>query len=181
MAAIKLTKQQQQMIVAAVLGIGGFGYAYIAFFWLPISAKIGETKQKIEQVQAKIEKATQQAARLPRLEKELIQLNEQAIEAEKRLPKKRSVPDILVTVGGLANKHGVALNSFTPAGMAQKAFFTELSYSMSVRGSYHRVGLFLAAVALEERIFNVSNIVYGGGESGELSVTFTLISYQYKG
>jgi len=36
------------------------------------------------------------------LEKELVDLNQQAVEAERRLPKKKSTPDILVTVTELA-------------------------------------------------------------------------------
>jgi len=54
---------------------------------------------------------------------------------------------------------------------------------MTVKGGYHSVGRFLAAVALEERIFNVKNVMYSEplAKTGEMQVTFTLISYQYKG
>src|SRR4051812_41404112 len=116
MAKIKLTKQQQQIIAAGTVMTIAFGYSYVTFFWAPISAKIDDAKGKIEAVEAKIVKAQQQAARLPRLEAELVQLNEQAVEAERRLPKKKSVPDILVTVSGLATKHHVELISFAPGG-----------------------------------------------------------------
>ena len=41
---------------------------------------------------------------------------------------------------------------------------------------------FLAAVALEERIFNVKDINYPAADPlGDMTVTFTLLSYQYKG
>lgn len=183
MAQIKLTKQQQQMIFLAFVILGGGGYAFVAFFWLPISQKKTETRAKIEAVEAKIEKAQQQAARLPRLEQELLRLSEQAVEAEDRLPKKKSVPEILVTVSELATRNHVELVSFAPGPIAQKQYFSELNYPMSVKGSYHNIGKFFAAIALEQRIFNVQNVVYptpsGGG--GEMTVTFTLISYQYKG
>lgn len=180
---VKLSKQQQQALVAGVVMLGGFGYSYIAFFWKPVSDKIKETQEKIAEVEGKIEKARRQAARLPRLEAELVQLNEQAVEAEKRLPKKKSVPDILVTVGGLAAKHNVLLLGFTPGPQKVQQFFSELNYPMTVKGSYHNIGKFLAAVALEERIFNVQNVIYSEPQSdtGEMQVTFTLLSYQYKG
>ena len=183
MANIKLTKEQQQYLVAGVLFGGAFCYGYVAFFWLPISQKKAETRKKIEEVEAKIEKARRQAARLPRLEAELVDLNQRAEEAERRLPKKKSVPDILVTVSALAVKYRVTLLSFQPGGSATKQFFNELSYPVRIRGRFHDVGRFLAAVALEERIFNVQNVRYGesAGDLGEMAVDFTLISYQYKG
>jgi type IV pilus assembly protein PilO len=180
MAQIKLTKQQQQLIAATVLSVGAFGYIYFTFFWMPLAKKITETTAKIDAVEKKIEKAQQLAARLPRLEAELVRLNDQAVEAEKRLPKKKAAPEILVTVGNLAVKHHVTLVSFNPGAISNKAFFSELSYPMSVKGSFHSIGKFFAAVSLEERIFNLQNVVYTGGE-GELTVTFTLVSYQYKG
>jgi type IV pilus assembly protein PilO len=182
MANIKFSKKQQQALVVGVLLLGGFGYSYMSFFWSPVSQKIAEIKKKSEEVEAKIEKATRQAARLPRLESELLELNLQAIEGEKRLPKKKSVPEILVTVGFLAERHRVVLLNFTPGAQASKPFFVELSYPIVVRGSFHNVGRFFAALTLEERIFNLQGVVYSEpGESGDMQVTFTLISYQYKG
>ena len=182
MAQIKLTKQQQQMIVAGALMFGAFGYSYFTFFWAPISRKIDETRAQIEKIEAKINKAKQVSARLPRLEQELVRLNEQAQQAERRLPRKKSVPDILVTVGKLAARHRVDLVSFTPGDMVNKQFFSELNYPISVKGSFHNIGKFLAAVALEERIFNVQNVTYSEASlTGDMTVTFTLVSYQYKG
>ncbi|OGR88266.1 MAG: hypothetical protein A3J74_01560 [Elusimicrobia bacterium RIFCSPHIGHO2_02_FULL_57_9] len=179
---LKLTKQQMQYIAAGLVILAAGGFMYINYFWLPTSQKIGEANEKIKEIEAKIEKATRQAARLPRLEAELIQLDEQAREAERRLPKKKSVPDILVTVSALADKSQVTLLRFAPGPQANKQFFIELAYPVAVRGSFHNIGRFLASVALEERIFNVQNVNYGApNESGELQVTFTLISYQYKG
>ena len=183
MANIKLTKQQQQYLVAGVVMLGAIGYCYVTFFWLPISEQIADVEKKTKEVEDKIEKAQRQAARLPRLQAELEELNKQAAESERRLPKKKSVPDILVTVSELADKYHVVLLNFTPGGQATKQFFNELSYPISVKGTFHNVGKFLAAISLEERIFNVQNVVYGdaSGDMGEMTVTFTLLSYQYKG
>ena len=182
-ANIKLTKQQQQMLIAGAVLLAGGGYAYIAFFWLPISKRIGEVSKQIEEVEAKIEKAQRQASRLPRLEAELAELNEKALVAERRLPKKKSVPEILVTVSEAAEKSRVSLMTFTPGPQSAKPFFTELKYPMTVKGTFHNIGRFLAGLALEERIFNIENVVYSepAGEAGEMTVNFTLISYQYKG
>ncbi len=181
MAQIKLTKQQQQLLVATTLMLGAFGYIYVAFYWGPISQKIADTQKQMDDVEAKIEKAQQQAGRKDKLEKELLRLSDAAVEAEKRLPKNKSVPDILVTVSDLAARNHVQLVSFTPGATTNKQYFIELDYPISVKGTYHNIGKFLAAVALEERIFNVQNVSYGEPTAGLMTVTFTLISYQYKG
>lgn len=182
MANIKLTKKQQQYLAVAIVLGGAACFAYFKFFWLPISKKISESKAALEDINGKIEKAKRQAARLPKLEQELVTLNQQALEAEKKLPKTKSVPDILVTLGQLGQRNRVLVQTFTPGASTSKQYFFELNYPVTIKGSFHNIGKFLAALALEERIFNVMNAVYSEPDSnGDMAVSFTLISYQYKG
>jgi type IV pilus assembly protein PilO len=179
--AIQLSKQQQYIGAGAVLFLV-LGGVYVKFFWLPIASAKAEATEKIEEIEAKIVKAKQQAARLERLQTEIASLNERAAEAEKRLPKTKSVPDILLTLSALAQENRVAIQSFTPGPVHSQTYFVELHYPLSIRGSYHNIGRFLAAVALEERIFNVKDVNYPAADGlGEIVVTFTLLSYQYKG
>lgn len=178
--AIKLSKEQQKYIAVGVVATVAFLFLYWKVFWSPIAAKIEDTRAKIEELDGKIARAKAQAARLPQLEKELAVLAEQAVEAEKRLPKTKSTPDILVTVSSLALKSRVTVSSFSPGTMSQKQYFTELNYPVAAKGSFHSIGKFLAALALEERIFNVVNVQFAGS-GGELTVSFILVSYQYKG
>lgn len=180
--AIQLSKQQQQYIGAGAVLFAVFVGVYVKFFWLPIAAAKAEATAKIEEIEAKIVKAKQQAARLERLQAEIASLNERAVEAEKRLPKTKSVPDILLTISALAQKNRVAIQTFTPGPAKSQTYFTELQYPLSIKGSYHNIGRFLAAVALEERIFNIKDINYpAAGADGDMTVTFVLLSYQYKG
>lgn len=179
---IKLTKQQQQVVAAAVLGTGAFVYVYVQFFWLPISKKTAKVKAEIAVLERDIQTAQRQAARLPDLERQLVSLNERKLEAEKRLPKTKSVSDILVTLDTLGAKHGVMLLSFAPGPSKQQQYFIEYRFPVGVRGSFHSVGKFLAALALEERLYNVFNVNYPtpSETSGEMMVNFDLVSYQYK-
>ncbi|MDD5302211.1 MAG: type 4a pilus biogenesis protein PilO [Elusimicrobia bacterium] len=180
--AMQLSKQQQQYLGAGAVLFVVFSVVYVKFFWLPIAQAKSEANEKIEQIEAKIVKAKQQAARLERLQAEISSLNERAAEAEKRLPKTKSVPDILLAISSLAQKNRVTIQSFSPGPMKSQTYFVELAYPLSIRGSYHNIGRFLAALSLEERIFNVSNINYPAADPvGDMTVTFTLLSYQYKG
>jgi len=180
--AIQLTKQQQQYMGAGAVLFCAFVFCYVKFFWLPISQSRAELSEKISQIEAKISKAEAQASRLKRLQDELASLNQQAVEAEKRLPKTKSVPEILLALSRLAQKGRVTLQTFSPGPSKSQQYFYELSYPMTVKGSYHNIGRFFAAIALEERIFNVKDVVYPtAAADGEMTVTFTLLTYQYKG
>ncbi|MBI5245521.1 MAG: type 4a pilus biogenesis protein PilO [Elusimicrobia bacterium] len=175
---IQLTKQQQQAIGLGALIVFGGGFAYIKYFWLPTSKKIQDTQKQITETEGKINKAKSQAVRLPKIQKEIETLNEQAAEAEKRLPKARDLPAVITAISVLARKNSVELRSFAPAGMTNRPYFIEVPYSISVRGRFHDIGRFLAAIALEERIYNVRSVVYTPESEGRMSVNFTLISYK---
>lgn len=180
--AMQLSKQQQQYLGAGTVLFVVFIGVYVKFFWMPIALAKAEATDKIDKIEAQIAKAKQQAARLERLQAEIASLNERAAEAEKRLPKTKSVPDILLAMSSLAQKNRVVIQSFTPGPTKSQTYFIELSYPLSIKGSYHNIGRFLAAVGLEERIFNVRDINYPAADvAGDMTVTFTLLSYQYKG
>lgn len=179
---IKLSKQQMQYVAAGVIGAAALGFVYVKFFWMPISKHIEELQAKIAENSSKIEKAQSVANRLPAIQKELADLNRQTSEMEMQLPKSRSVPDILVTVSRIAEKYGVELQNFTPGGNKQQQYFTEWTYPITCLGMYHNIGRFLAALAVEQRIYNIQNVSYGTiGTDRRIPVTFSLVAYQYKG
>lgn len=179
---IKLSKEQQQFLAAAVLMLGGGGFAYVKYFWLPVSEKIAETRAKIEEVEGKISKAKTQAVRLNKIQKELEDLSVAALEAEKRLPKTQDLPAVIDTVTALSRRYNLKLLTFTPGASKPQSHFVETSYAITASATFHELGRFLAAVALEERIYNVRGITYGAVDAqGRMAVSFQLISYQYKG
>jgi type IV pilus assembly protein PilO len=180
--ASQITKQQQQYIAAGVILFAVGAGVYIQFFWLPIANKKEELTHQISDIESKIQKAQAQASRLQHLQDELAILNQQAGEAERRLPKTKSVPDVLNTLSSLASKYDVSIQSFSPGTPKTQQYFIELYFPMTIKGNYHNVGKFFAAVALEERIFNVKDVTYPTpGGDGQMTVNFTLITYQYKG
>jgi type IV pilus assembly protein PilO len=181
--AIKLTKQQQQTLAAVVIGVGAFLYCYIQFFCLPVYKKMVSVNAELENLSKQIAVADGQAKRLPELIKELADLNIRMTEAEKSLPKTKSVPDILVALSALGEKHEVSLLSFAPGAVKPQTYYIELHFPITMRGSFHSLGLFLADLALQQRLYNVFNINFPGtaDDTGRMQVTFDLVSYQYKG
>ena len=180
--ALSLSKQQQQQIGGGVFLVALAAAAYVYFFWLPISRKIDDLTAQKKDIEQKIAKAKAEASRLPRLQQDLEALSQEAADAERRLPKTKSVPDILNSLNAIGTKYGVSIQNFSPGTQKSQQYFIELYYPMTVHGSYHAVGRFLAALAMEERIFNVKDVAFPApGPDGQMTVRFTLITYQYKG
>jgi len=120
-----------------------------------------------DQQEEKIEKA------LKDLEVELLVLTE-------RLPKERDIPGIIDKVSELTRRHGIILSGIYPGTSVQKQGYIENHYTLSVRASYHDVGRFLAALVLEDRIFNTKDLSFGTPDSeGKFTLTLPLIAYQY--
>ncbi|MFA6092445.1 MAG: type 4a pilus biogenesis protein PilO [Elusimicrobiota bacterium] len=179
---LRLTKEQQQMIALSILFFGGGGFLFFRYFWIPMSLKIKETQVKIAEVQGKINRARGQAGRLTQIQAEITRLNEQAIEAEQRLPKQKDLPAVIITLSSLMRKSNVQITSFTAGRETPREYFIEVPYQVNARGMYHDIGRLFAAIALEQRIFNVRTVNYGSpDQDGKLTVSFTLFSYQYKG
>lgn len=178
---IKLTPKQTQILAGGIVLLGAGGFLYYRYFWAPVSERIATAKASIEEVVGKINKAKAQAARLPQIERELVVLYQQAADAERRLPKNKDIPAIIDTVAALARKSKVGLISFIPSGATPKNYFIEVPYAIQAKATFHDLGRFFAAIALEERIFNVRNVTFGAAADGVITVNFQLISYQYKG
>lgn len=182
---IKLTKEQQQMIVAIVLFAGAGGYSYWTYFWVPISEKIKVVKGKIESTDREIASARQTAARLPQLRAQIQELQEKAEAVEKKLPKTKELPTLIDTLSGVARQYNLTIMNFSPGGTSVKDYFIELQYGMTIRGNYHNLAKFLTALATQERILQTRGLSLSpvSGSTGSETVTaqFTLLAFQYKG
>jgi len=177
---IKLSKEQQQYLVAGVLFVGGGGFAFFNYFWLPTSKQIVETEQKIKAIQAKILKAKGNAGKLDKIQKELALLNKKAEEAEKRLPKAEDFPTVVDTITDLAKKYNVELRSFSTGTSSDQTHFIVIKYKLNGSATYDDWGRFFASLALQERIYNVENVNFSPAGNG-VSVSFDLLTYKYKG
>jgi len=177
---IKLTKQQQQYLVLAVMVIGGGGFAYVKYFWMPTAKEISDKRVAIEKVEKSIAKAKSNAGKLKKIQKELEILNKKAEEAEKRLPKDEDFPTVVDTITALSRKYNVSLRSFSTGQSSEQAHFIQITYRLSGSAPYHDLGRFFASLALEERIYNVQNVSFSPAQD-IVNVNFELISYMYKG
>lgn len=179
----EISKEDLQKIIAAVMVGGLFIYVYLAYFWLPYSKKISENQKKIVEMNKKIADAKKAKEEYKNLEKKLEELKILKAESEKKLPKEKKVPDLIQTLKKISDKYSVKIISITPANTSKEQYFTKANYSVSVKGSYHNIGKFFTAIALEERIFGIENVTISqsGAEDSSCNVNFTLATYQFGG
>ena len=183
MDKIKLTKEQMGQIAAGVLFGGLFVYAYLTYFWLPLSKTITDNSQKIASMESDIKNARMEKAKYKDLESKLGSLQLEKESAQKKLPKDRKFPDLLRTITDLSKKYKVSVKSINPSGTSKEAYFIKVSYQLSVSCDYHSLGRFMTALGLEERILAMENLVITGtpGSDTSVSASFTLVAYQYNG
>lgn len=180
----ELTKEQTQLLVAALFCAGALGFVYWKYFWAPVSARITAAGAKLESVEKDITAAEAQEKRLDKLKIEVSSLKQQKEAAERRLPKGKNVPDLIYTLTDMGRKYNVEIHSISPMGRTARQYFAEVSYGITLTGSYHSLGKFLTALGTSERIFSAQNlsITAAPGAGGDtISATFTLIAYQYNG
>ena len=170
-------------MIAGVLFGGLFVYAYLVYFWLPISKTIEENNKKIASMESDISNAKKLKAKYKDLELKLVSLQLEKEAAQKKLPKDRKFPDLLRTITDLGKRHKVNIRSITPTGSTKEAYFLKVSYQMSVTCDYHALGRFMTALGLEERILSTENLSITGTPNSDSSVSasFTLVAYQYSG
>lgn len=180
MANIKLSKEQQQYLALAVLFLGGGGFAYVQYFWRPTSKKITEVKVELKKVKKDIQEAKLARANLKKINRTLKELKAKMKALTKTLPREKDVPGVIDKLIALTKKHNIAIHSVSPGGEQKQQGFVEVYYNIKITATYHQLGEFLAALALEERLFRAKGINFGSRDSeGKMSLRFKIVAYQY--
>ncbi|MCX5784324.1 MAG: type 4a pilus biogenesis protein PilO [Elusimicrobia bacterium] len=183
MDKIKLTKEQITQIAAGVFFGGLFIFAYLNYFWLPLSKTITENISKVASLESEINKAKMLKAKYKDLEAKLESLKSQKEAAQKKLPHDRKLPDLLRTIINLSKVYKVNIQSISSPASGKEAYFIKASYQISVLCDYHALGRFMTALGLEERIMTTENLTISAtpGSDTSISASFTLVVFQYNG
>lgn len=153
------------------------------FFLSPNLESISRLENQKNQLSLQLNRVKKQAADLPRLEKELAQVQAEFDEKSALLPKEREIPQLLRDISSLGRHAGLDFITFKPNASVPKEFYAEIPVTINVRGPYHNVGFFFDKVSKLERIVSVSNVKMGGPkeDAGEmiLNSDCRLVTYQF--
>lgn len=186
----KLTKQQQQVLVAVLIFVFGGGYVYWNYLLKPTLENIRVRQDKHKELLAKIESAERQARRLPALQAELTQLQTELSSLEKQLPKDKDVPNIIRTLTREAIQENLQFSRLAPRAPQRQQYFEIIPFELQFSGTLHALARFLASLGQQDRIFQAQNIQLTPGSGGTtpealgstiLSITLTIQTYAYTG
>ncbi|MCA9726697.1 MAG: type 4a pilus biogenesis protein PilO [Candidatus Eisenbacteria bacterium] len=190
--AIDVRDPRVQKIVLGAIGLGAVLYVYFFTTWAPFTyqanaAELRTLEERYRDLSKDLNKARQAIDRLPYLEKEYDLLQKKWEQGKALLPEDQEMVELLRQVTLLGTSTGVEFTLFKPLPPRPQTNYTELPIQITVAGSYHEVGAFLAEVSNMERIVNVSGILVETIEEREAregqsaTATFEAVAYRLGG
>jgi type IV pilus assembly protein PilO len=88
----------------------------------------------------------------PDLQRRLAVLEQHMLRLEELIPSREEVAELLHSMGVRAQSTGVELTRMKPEVEEPGAFYTKQTYEIGIKGTYHRVGQYLAEVGSLPRI-----------------------------
>ena len=155
---LKLPAKQKIMILVLVSIIEAT--ALVWFLYLPKYKELDGLKAELTKLQDDINKKTQIANNLPKLQIEYDQLNQELAQALTELPNSKEIPSLLTSITTLGKSAGLDFLTFRPKVEVPKDFYAEVPVDIIVSGSYFSVANFFAAVANLPRIVNITNVAF---------------------
>jgi type IV pilus assembly protein PilO len=190
--AIDVRDPRVQKIALTAIGLGALLYVYFFTTWAPFTyqanaAELKSLEDRYRDLSNDLNKARQAIDRLPYLEKEYDLLQKKWEQGKTLLPEDQQMVDLLRQITLVGTSTGVEFTLFKPLPVRPQVNYTELPIQITVAGSYHEVGAFLAEVSNMERIVNVSGILMEtipereAREGQSATATFEAIAYRLGG
>jgi len=178
-----VTKQQKVML--AVVALIGFFVFYKRAF-APLGKKAKQYKEEIRKKQQRLAHIRAKIAMLDELEREYEDLKKEVEIAEKKLPRRKEIPELLRSITDIGRKYGIDIDNFRPAGSSTKGNYTEHYFAMNIKSTYHKIASFFAEIGQQERIMNVKDLILNPKkptleDPTDMQANFTLVVYTFKG
>lgn len=131
----------------------GILFAYSKYLSFPLSEKKKLLNADLEKIKREYQESQARASRLPQLEKEIAQLNQELSKIEKKLPTYKDVPGLIRLLTRKMDSHRINWSRLTPGNQTEKEYYIEHLYTIPFTTSYHQLALFLSEIGQMERIF----------------------------
>jgi type IV pilus assembly protein PilO len=131
---------------------------YYSFLHAPRSDQITNLAESVEIARNEKTVKAQKAANLPRLKKDLQQLDAELKKAVAQLPDKKEIAELLSTISAKAQQSGLVVLLFRPRPENYQEFYAEVPVDISVKGNFHNTVNFFDEVGRLNRLVNIDNI-----------------------
>jgi type IV pilus assembly protein PilO len=150
------SKGQKIAILAVIVVL--LAALYFSFLFDPRSKEIAKLAEDVEIARNERDKKGQQAANLPRLQKDLSELELKLKKAVAQLPNKKEMDELLRTIATKAQESGLEVLLFRPRGENYQDFYAEIPVEITVKGNFHDAISFFDEVGRLHRLINIDNI-----------------------
>jgi type IV pilus assembly protein PilO len=153
-----LERPQSHKIAILAVIIVLLGALFYTFVYGPRSEELTRSQEEIEAARKQKTIKQQSAANLPRLQKELNELDAKLKEAVAQLPNKKEIADLLSSISSKAQASGLEVLLFRPRAENPKDFYAEIPVDITVKGDFHNAVGFFDEVGRLHRLINIDNI-----------------------
>lgn len=180
----KLAPMKQQNKFAIWAGFIVVPAAIFFFlFYSPNSKQIDKLTNDNLYLQSEIQKVEAIAGKLNEHKAERAAVELQLKAAAMLLPKQQEIPSLLTNISEQGTNSGLEFIFFQPKSETHQEFYAIIPVSISVYGTYHKIGSFLDKVSKLNRIVAVNNITLGGtqvtGNDALLTAGLELVTYRF--
>lgn len=144
-----------------IIFIGVVIAGLIGFFQIkPQTVKLKELKETSVARQAELDRILSLKPQLERMRIEVADLKRELDSLESIFPEKTDVPTLITDITEVSRAQKITIMGFKPskAPMLKKEYYIENYYELSVLGSYHNIGNFLAKIANFELLVNIDRV-----------------------
>lgn len=175
-------KNQQRLaifIAALVIPIAIFYFLYYS----PKGKEIKGLEARKVYLVGEIKKVEATVAELEKHKAEKKETEKKFKLASMLLPGSKEIPSLLTNISSLGTNSGLEVLSFTPGAEAPQQFYATIPLRLSIKGTYHNIGIFLDKVSKLPRIVSAQTITLSGGTPQEgamfLNSTISLVTYRF--
>ena len=148
-------KQKLAILAVMIILIAAL---YYSFLYSPRADQLAKLADSVEIARNEKMIKTQKTANLPRLRKDLQQLDAELKKAVAQLPDKREIAELLSNISAKAQQVGLDVLLFRPRSEAFQDFYAEVPVDITVKGNFHNTVSFFDEVGRMNRLVNIDHI-----------------------
>ncbi len=173
-------KQKLAILAVMIILIAAL---YYSFLYSPRADQLDKLVDSVEIARNEKMVKTQKTANLPRLRKDLQQLDAELKKAVAQLPDKREIAELLSNISAKAQQVGLDVLLFRPRPEAFQDFYAEVPVDITVKGNFHNTVSFFDEVGRMNRLVNIDHIGFKNptvnGDSIVLETTSVATAFRF--
>jgi len=178
-----LERPKAQKLAILVVSIILIVALYYSFLFVSRSDQMANLADSVEIARNEKTVKGQKAANLPRLQKDLLQLEAELKKAVAQLPDKKEIADLLSNISVKALQSGLDVLLFRPRAETYQEFYAEIPVDITVKGNFHNTVSFFDEVGRLHRLINIDNIGFKNptvsGDSVVLETTSIATAFRF--